>query len=184
MKRFIRSLLPGAPSGVRGVASAVAQFQRFQTELKAEPFDVYRSLRALNPSPYLFYLQWEDTALLGSSPETMVRVEDRTAMVRPIAGTRRRGEDAAEDEAQHVARVEPRIGNDGREEVPQGSGPSPPSSPATKTGMAGDGLRLHGGCGGDRRTKGPCRLGQLESQLRVSPQGYRQRDTNRTNQRP
>jgi anthranilate synthase component 1 len=80
-----------------GDAFQIVLSQRFQTELRAEPFDVYRALRALNPSPYLFYLQWEDTALLGSSPETMVRVEDGVAMVRPIAGTRRRGKDAAED---------------------------------------------------------------------------------------
>ena len=80
-----------------GDAFQIVLSQRFQAPTKAEPFNVYRSLRALNPSPYLFYLQWEDTALLGSSPETMVRVENRTAMVRPIAGTRRRGADEAED---------------------------------------------------------------------------------------
>jgi anthranilate synthase component 1 len=71
--------------------------QRFQKEVDVDPFEVYRCLRALNPSPYLFFLEWKDTALLGSSPEIMVRVEDRRAMVRPIAGTRRRGKDEAED---------------------------------------------------------------------------------------
>ncbi len=82
-----------------GDAFQIVLSQRFQSPVRAEPFDVYRALRALNPSPYLFFLQWEGTALLGSSPETMVRVQDRKAMVRPIAGTRRRGTDAAEDVA-------------------------------------------------------------------------------------
>lgn len=80
-----------------GDAFQIVLSQRFQRALAAEPFDVYRSLRAVNPSPYLFYLQWEDSALLGSSPETMVRVEGRRAMVRPIAGTRPRGVDEAAD---------------------------------------------------------------------------------------
>ena len=80
-----------------GDAFQIVLSQRFEARTPAEPFDVYRSLRALNPSPYLFYLQWKDTALLGSSPETMVRVQDRVAMVRPIAGTRRRGRDENED---------------------------------------------------------------------------------------
>ena len=73
--------------------------QRFQRPVRVDPFDIYRALRALNPSPYLFFLQWEGTALLGSSPETMVRVQNRRAMVCPIAGTRRRGVDLAEDKA-------------------------------------------------------------------------------------
>jgi anthranilate synthase component 1 len=82
-----------------GDAFQIVVSQRFQRPIEAEPFDVYRALRALNPSPYLFYLQWDDTALLGSSPETMVRVQNRKVMVRPIAGTRRRGADAEEDQA-------------------------------------------------------------------------------------
>jgi anthranilate synthase component 1 len=82
-----------------GDAFQIVLSQRFQRQIAAEPFDVYRSLRALNPSPYLFYLEWDGTALFGSSPETMVRVQDRKAMVRPIAGTRRRGHDEAEDRA-------------------------------------------------------------------------------------
>ncbi|HLU49444.1 MAG TPA: chorismate-binding protein, partial [Planctomycetota bacterium] len=63
--------------------------QRFRKDVSVDPFEVYRCLRALNPSPYLFFIQRPDTALLGSSPEIMVRVEKRVAMVRPIAGTRR-----------------------------------------------------------------------------------------------
>ena len=83
---------------VAGDAFQIVLSQRFQREIRAEPFEVYRALRMLNPSPYLFYLEWADTALLGSSPETMVRVENRRAMVRPIAGTRRRGVDLKEDQ--------------------------------------------------------------------------------------
>ncbi|MEC9353518.1 MAG: anthranilate synthase component I [Planctomycetota bacterium] len=71
--------------------------QRFQKPVGVDPFEIYRCLRALNPSPYLFYLEWNDTALLGSSPEIMVRCEEGRALVRPIAGTRRRGKDEAED---------------------------------------------------------------------------------------
>ena len=82
-----------------GDAFQIVLSQRFRRVVRTDPFSVYRTLRALNPSPYLFYLQWKDTALLGSSPETMVRAQDGLAMVRPIAGTRRRGRDAAEDKA-------------------------------------------------------------------------------------
>ncbi|HKY63332.1 MAG TPA: anthranilate synthase component I [bacterium] len=71
--------------------------QRWETPFRGSPFQVYRELRRLNPSPYLFYLQMEDQALVGSSPEVMVRLEDSKVTVRPIAGTRRRGRDA-EDE--------------------------------------------------------------------------------------
>lgn len=70
-----------------------------------DPFDVYRALRVLSPSPYLFYVDFPDTplsrgiAIAGASPETMVRVEDRTVTLRPIAGTRPRGANDAEDRA-------------------------------------------------------------------------------------
>jgi anthranilate synthase component 1 len=62
-------------------------------------FDIYRSLRSLNPSPYMFYLKFDELKLIGSSPEIMVRCEDGKVEVRPIAGTRPRGQDAAADEA-------------------------------------------------------------------------------------
>ena len=71
--------------------------QRLSAETKAPPFDVYRALRAINPSPYMFYLHMDDIRLIGSSPEVMVKVEGRKATVRPIAGTRRRGRSEAED---------------------------------------------------------------------------------------
>lgn len=64
---------------------------------KAEPLQVYRALRALNPAPYLYFLRLDDMTIAGSSPEVLVRVEDRAVTVRPIAGTRPRGADPEED---------------------------------------------------------------------------------------
>lgn len=73
--------------------------QRFSVDFDLGSFDLYRSLRRLNPSPFLFHLTMDNFALVGSSPEIMVRVRDETVTIRPIAGTRRRGKDAAEDKA-------------------------------------------------------------------------------------
>jgi anthranilate synthase component 1 len=75
----------------------VVPSQRFEIETRALPFDIYRVLRVVNPSPFLFYLPFGDFALIGSSPEILVRVEDGTVTIRPLAGTRRRGRDDAED---------------------------------------------------------------------------------------
>jgi anthranilate synthase component 1 len=72
--------------------------QRFSAKTKAQPFDIYRELRALNPSPYLFYLQMNDVAVVGSSPEMLVKVQGRDIFYRPIAGTLPRGKDEAEDQ--------------------------------------------------------------------------------------
>jgi len=71
--------------------------QRFSAKTQAEPFQIYRELRALNPSPYLFFLQLNDVAVVGSSPEMLVKVQGRNVFYRPIAGTRWRGKDEAED---------------------------------------------------------------------------------------
>jgi anthranilate synthase component I len=71
--------------------------QRFSAKTEAEPFQIYRELRALNPSPYLFFLQLNDVAVVGSSPEMLVKVQGRHVFYRPIAGTRWRGKDEAED---------------------------------------------------------------------------------------
>jgi anthranilate synthase component 1 len=80
-----------------GDAFQVVLSQRLSVPLEAPPFDLYRVLRALNPSPYLFFLDLDGFQLVGSSPEVLVRVDDGTVVVRPIAGTRRRGASAAED---------------------------------------------------------------------------------------
>ncbi len=71
--------------------------QRFQSKTEVDPFLLYRSLRHINPSPYLFYLRLADTILIGSSPEILVRLEDDEIELRPIAGTRKRGATAEED---------------------------------------------------------------------------------------
>jgi len=73
--------------------------QRFSTRLDSEPFDIYRALRVINPSPYMFFLRLGDVTLAGSSPEILVRVDEGEVTVKPIAGTRPRGRDAEEDEA-------------------------------------------------------------------------------------
>src|SRR5690606_15923186 len=82
-----------------GDAFQVVPSQRLTVELTADPFDLYRALRSLNPSPYLYYLELDGVTLVGSSPEVLVRVEDGRVTVRPIAGTRPRGRDEAEDAA-------------------------------------------------------------------------------------
>lgn len=71
--------------------------QRLETETGADPFEIYRALRFINPSPYMFYLELEGLRLIGSSPETMVRLNGDSIELRPIAGTRRRGSTPAED---------------------------------------------------------------------------------------
>ncbi len=71
--------------------------QRFEVDFEGDPFDLYRSLRTTNPSPYMFYLNFEDLKLIGASPEVHVKVESGRVTLRPIAGTRRRGKDSRED---------------------------------------------------------------------------------------
>ena len=73
--------------------------QRFHTTTEMAPFTLYRALRHINPSPYLFYLKLGDIVQIGSSPEILVRLEGDDIELRPIAGTRRRGQTAAEDRA-------------------------------------------------------------------------------------
>jgi anthranilate synthase component 1 len=72
--------------------------QRLVTETRARPFDIYRTLRVVNPSPFLFYLRMGPLCLVGSSPEIMVRVEEDRVTIRPLAGTRRRGKTEDEDD--------------------------------------------------------------------------------------
>jgi anthranilate synthase component 1 len=81
----------------KGDVIQVVPSQRFSVKVSGDPFRIYRILRTLNPSPYMYYLKFGGMKLIGSSPETMVRLEDRIANIRPIAGTRRRGLTDAED---------------------------------------------------------------------------------------
>jgi anthranilate synthase component 1 len=71
--------------------------QRMSVPFAARPLDVYRALRALNPSPYMYFIDLGDAQIVGSSPEVLVRVQNRRVTLRPIAGTRRRGDGAEED---------------------------------------------------------------------------------------
>lgn len=73
--------------------------QRFTVDFPLPPLDLYRALRRINPSPFLYFLDLPGFALIGSSPEILVRVRDGDVTIRPIAGTRRRGRDAVEDAA-------------------------------------------------------------------------------------
>ncbi len=73
--------------------------QRLETHTRARPFDIYRALRVVNPSPFMFYLTAPECTLVGSSPEIMCRVQDGIITNRPLAGTRRRGATDAEDKA-------------------------------------------------------------------------------------
>lgn len=82
---------------VAGDVIQVVLAQRFECPLRAHPFNIYRCLRAVNPSPYMFFLRMGAHTLLGASPEVMVRLEDREITVRPIAGTRPRGTEEKED---------------------------------------------------------------------------------------
>jgi len=83
---------------VAGDIFQVVLSQRFQTEFAGDPLDLYRCLRLINPSPYMFCLRLGNFSLVGSSPELHVRVVDRTVEVRPIAGTRRRGKSPEQDQ--------------------------------------------------------------------------------------
>lgn len=71
--------------------------QKMMVETDISPFELYRTLRILNPSPYLFFLDFENFCLVGSSPEVMVRVQNKEILLKPIAGTRPRGKSIAED---------------------------------------------------------------------------------------
>ena len=71
--------------------------QQFQVPQQVDPFSIYRHLRVINPSPYMFFIRMEDAVLVGSSPEILVRLEGDRIDVRPIAGTRKRGETPDED---------------------------------------------------------------------------------------
>ncbi len=93
-------------SNVRRAKEYIAAGDIFQVVLSlrldfkppSEPFQIYRALRTVNPSPYMFYLQFDDTHVVGASPEMLVRITGNKLEYRPIAGTRRRGEEDADDE--------------------------------------------------------------------------------------
>jgi anthranilate synthase component 1 len=97
-ERFEAAVATAKEHIVAGDIFQVVLSQRFQTEFAGDPLDLYRCLRLINPSPYMFCLRLGNFSLVGSSPELHVRVVDRTVEVRPIAGTRRRGKSPEEDQ--------------------------------------------------------------------------------------
>lgn len=98
-KEFERMVLKAKKYIKAGDIIQTVLSQRFRTDLGGiEPFDIYRALRSINPSPYMYYLNLGGLKLVGSSPEIMVRCEDAVVEVRPIAGTRPRGKTPREDE--------------------------------------------------------------------------------------
>ncbi len=80
-----------------GEAIQVVLSQRLAQRTDVTPFEIYRALRTINPSPYMFFLDFTDFHIIGASPEILVRVEDGMVMTRPLAGTRPRGKNPAED---------------------------------------------------------------------------------------
>ncbi|MEX1255492.1 MAG: anthranilate synthase component I [Dehalococcoidia bacterium] len=82
----------------RGDTYQIQVSQRFTRRTAAHPFEVYRALRMVNPSPYMYYLELGDLHVVGASPEMLVRIENGVIETHPIAGTRRRGRDAADEE--------------------------------------------------------------------------------------
>ena len=95
---FIKAVHQSKEYILSGDIFQVVLSQRMSVPFAARPLDVYRALRALNPSPYMFFIELGDTQIVGSSPEVLVRVQQGRVTLRPIAGTRHRGETAEEDQ--------------------------------------------------------------------------------------
>ncbi len=95
---FVKSVRRSKEYITAGDIFQVVLSQRLDFKPPAEPFQIYRALRTVNPSPYMFFLKLDDLHVLGASPEMLVRVSGRNLEYRPIAGTHKRGVDAAEDE--------------------------------------------------------------------------------------
>ena len=98
-EHFQEAVLAAKEHILAGDIIQVVLSRRFELPRVAEPFDVYRGLRTINPSPYLYYFECPDLQIAGASPEVMVRVLDGRITLRPIAGTRPRGSTPAEDAA-------------------------------------------------------------------------------------
>jgi anthranilate synthase component I len=97
-EEFMAKVMRAKEYIVKGDTYQIQVSQRFARKTAVHPFEVYRALRTVNPSPYMYYLELGDMHVVGASPEMLIRVEDSTIETHPIAGTRRRGRDA-EDEA-------------------------------------------------------------------------------------
>jgi anthranilate synthase component 1 len=98
-EQFEESVLKIKQYITAGEAIQVVLSQRLAQPTDAAPFEIYRALRTINPSPYMFFLDFTDFHIIGTSPEILVRVEDGAVMTRPLAGTRPRGKSVSEDAA-------------------------------------------------------------------------------------
>ena len=96
---FEQSVVLAQEAIAEGEVFQVVLSRRLSVDVKVPPLDLYRALRAVSPSPYMFFLRFDEFCVVGASPEVLVRVENRQVLVRPIAGTRPRGATAAEDAA-------------------------------------------------------------------------------------
>ncbi|WP_339252828.1 chorismate-binding protein [Sporosarcina sp. FSL W8-0480] len=94
----------------KGTVKQVVLSRKLEADIKGDPFALYRKLRKRNPSPYMYYMEFDDHKIIGASPESLVRVTDRTVIANPIAGTRRRGRTTEEDNA-----LETELRNDPKE---------------------------------------------------------------------
>ncbi len=96
-QQFIEGVNKAKDYILAGDIFQVVLSQRFETKTTVDPFDVYRLLRTINPSPYMYFIKMEDTFIVGASPESLVRLQQNQISTRPIAGTRRRGKTSEED---------------------------------------------------------------------------------------
>jgi anthranilate synthase component 1 len=96
---YMESVLKAKEYILAGDAFQIVLSQRFTFPVKTDPFRIYEALRVANPSPYMYYLDFEGLNILGSSPEILVKLLDRQVTIRPLAGTRKRGKDEAGDAA-------------------------------------------------------------------------------------
>jgi len=98
-KHFINAVQKIKNYILEGDVIQVVLAQRLKFNISKDPFTIYRALRSINPSPYMYYLKFGDLKIVGSSPEILVRLEGEKIEVRPIAGTRKRGKSEEEDQA-------------------------------------------------------------------------------------
>ena len=97
-KDFLNAVVKAKEYIAAGDIFQVVLAQRFEVDLPTAPFEIYRALRIVNPSPYMYFLKMPDVTIVGASPEMLVKIHDRSVEYRPLAGTRPRGANEAEDE--------------------------------------------------------------------------------------
>jgi anthranilate synthase component 1 len=96
-RQFVAAVEKAKEYILAGDAFQIVTSQRFSAKTKADPFEIYRALRVINPSPYLYFLKLDDLSVVGSSPEMLVKVQGRDAFYKPLAGTRPRGRTVEQD---------------------------------------------------------------------------------------